>query len=72
MEKGDTAPHSPSAADVTEGLRQAMEGQQFTSLKEAQAFTDLFTQQRNQRSIDEFHGLSPEQMHRMLHFPFFQ
>ena len=27
-------------------------------------------QQRNQESLDEFHGLSPEQMHRMLHFPF--
>jgi hypothetical protein len=27
-------------------------------------------QQRNQESLDDFHGLSPEQMYRMLHFPF--
>jgi hypothetical protein len=27
-------------------------------------------QQRNQRPLDEFHGLSPEQMHRVLHVPF--
>ena len=26
--------------------------------------------QRNQESLDDFHGLSPEQMYRMLHFPF--
>ncbi len=47
-----------------------MEDRQFTSLEEVQAFTDRYTQQRNQRPLDEFHGLSPEQMHRMLHFPF--
>lgn len=70
MEKGNAVPSSPSVADMSEGLRQAMEGRQFTSLEEAQAFTDRFTQQRNQRSLDEFHGLSPEQMHCMLHFPF--
>lgn len=27
-------------------------------------------QQQNQEPLDEFHGLSPEQMYRMLHFPF--
>jgi hypothetical protein len=26
--------------------------------------------QRNQAPMDDFHGLSPEQMHRILHFPF--
>lgn len=25
--------------------------------------------QQNQRSLDEFHGLSPEQMYRLLYFP---
>jgi hypothetical protein len=26
--------------------------------------------QRNQAPMDDFHGLSPDQMHRILHFPF--
>ncbi len=51
-------------------LRQALEGRQFTSLSEVQEFIEHHTQQRNQTPVDEFHGLSPEQMHRMLHFPF--
>jgi len=47
-----------------------MEGMQFGSLTEVQAFVGHHTQQQNQRPLDEFHGLSPEQMHRLLHFPF--
>lgn len=35
-----------------------------------QAFVEQHTQQQNQRALDEFHGLSPEQMHRLLNFPF--
>jgi len=51
-------------------LRQALEGRQFNSLEEAQTFLDQITQQQNHRQLDEFPGLSPEQMHRMLNFPF--
>jgi len=47
-----------------------MEGMQFASLSEVQAFVGRHTQQRNQRPLDEFCGLSPEQMHRLLDFPF--
>ena len=46
------------------------EGMQFGSLNEVRTFVGRHTQQRNQRPLDEFHGLSPEQMHRLLHFPF--
>ena len=45
-------------------------GQNFNSLDEVQAFADNFTQQRNQQPHDDFQGLSSEQVHRMLHFPF--
>ena len=55
---------------MSETLRQALEGRQFNSLEEAQTFLDQITQQQNHRQLDEFHGLSPEQMHRMLNFPF--
>jgi len=51
-------------------LRKAIEGQKFSSLQELQAFADRFMQQRNQTPIEEFQGISPEQMHRFLDFPF--
>jgi len=51
-------------------LRQALEGRQFNSLEDVQAFIEQHTQQLNQKSLDEFHGLSPEQMYRLLYFPF--
>jgi len=51
-------------------LHQVMEGMQFGSLDEVQEFVGRHTQQLNQRPLDEFHGLSPKQMHRLLHFPF--
>ena len=47
-----------------------MKGRQFKSLAEAQAFVERRMQQQNQRPLDEFHGLSPELMYRILHFPF--
>ncbi len=53
-----------------EFLHKALEGQQFNSLEEAQAFLDSMTLQQNRRQLDEFHGLSPEQMHQILNFPF--
>ena len=70
MEKDESALSGHGAAEVSEGLREAMEGRQFNSLAEAQAFANQHTQQRNQRPLDEFHGLSPEQMYQLLYFPF--
>lgn len=60
----------PGAAGASEALRKALEGRQFNSLEEAQAFLDQITQQQNRRQLDEFHGLSPEQMHQILNLPF--
>jgi hypothetical protein len=39
-------------------------------MEELQAFTDRFMRQRNQAPLDDFQGLSPERMHRILDFPF--
>lgn len=61
---------SEGSAEVFAEIRQALEGQEFASLEDAQAFAEGFMQQRNRAPIDDFHGLSPEQMHRFLHFPF--
>lgn len=41
----------------------------FASMEEMQAFLNTFQSQRNQSPVDDFRGLSPNQMHRLLHFP---
>lgn len=53
-----------------EELRRALAGQSFASIEEAQAVLDRITYRKNHTPVDDFAGLSPEQMHRMLHFPF--
>jgi hypothetical protein len=68
--KQEAIPFEHEPAGASADLHQAMEGIQFGSLTEVQAFVGQHTQQQNQRPLDEFHGLSPEQMHRLLHFPF--
>jgi hypothetical protein len=51
-------------------LDDLLKGKSFGSLDEVNAFLHLQMQQRNIAPLDDFHGLSPEQMHRLLHFPF--
>lgn len=70
MGKENSTASGQGAAGMSERLRKAFEGRQFSSLEEAQTFLDQITQQQNRRQLDEFHGLSPEQMHQMLNFPF--
>lgn len=57
-------------SEVMGELKELLQGQGFASLEEANVFIGNFMQQRSQAPIDDFHGLSPEQMHRLLHFPF--
>lgn len=70
MSKENGTASNHGAGVMSELLRKALEGRQFNSLEEAQTFLDQYTQQQNRRPMDEFHGLSPEQMHQMLNFPF--
>lgn len=58
------------ATRVLEELRRRMEGQRFASPEELQSFTDRFMRERDQAPLEDFQGLSPEQMHWILHFPF--
>lgn len=58
---------TPSPAQA---LREALEGQAFPSLEEAQAFANEHMRQQNQRPLDDFDGLSPEQMAGLLNRPF--
>ncbi|MEJ2419082.1 MAG: SEC-C metal-binding domain-containing protein [Exilibacterium sp.] len=70
LSKENSTASGQGAAGISETLHKALESRQFNSLEEAQAFLDQITQQQNRRQLDEFHGLSPEQMHQMLNFPF--
>lgn len=68
--KQEAVEQSPGMSEVMGELRELLKGQSFGSLEEANAFLSRHMQQRSQAPIDDFHGLSPEQMHRFLHFPF--
>jgi len=70
LDKDKGAAPTSQAASVAQALREALEGRQFSSLEEAQAFAMQHAQQQNRRPRDEFHGLSPEQMRQILYRPF--
>jgi len=65
--KGDAEPTGPGA--ILDELKEMLDGQSFASLEEVNAFAARFMEGRNQAAIDDFHGLSSEQMHRLLYFP---
>lgn len=56
--------------DILAGLHQMLEGQEFASMEEAQASAGRYMSELNQAQTDDFQGLSPEQIHKMLYFPF--
>lgn len=66
----DATTSSPRAPGPAQALREALGGQAFHSLEEAQAFANEHMQQQNQRPLDDFDGLSPDQMAGMLNRPF--
>jgi hypothetical protein len=63
-------PTGAGAGAAMDELKKILQGQNFGSLEEANAFVGRFMQQRNEAPVVDFHGLSSEQMHRMLNFPF--
>ena len=56
--------------DAMAEIQEAIRGREFGSLEELNAFMRDLNDQRNRRPLEDFHGLSSEQMHRFLHFPF--
>lgn len=69
-DKEDASEHQRVMAPVMGELKELLKGKNFASLDEANAFLRQHSQQRNQAPLDDFHGISSEQMHRFLHFPF--
>jgi hypothetical protein len=62
--------HQRIMGPVMGELKELLKDKSFGSLDEANAFLRQHSQQRNQPPVDDFHGLSSEQMHRFLHFPY--
>jgi len=69
-DKHDASEHQRVMGPVMGELKELLKDKSFGSLDEANAFLHQHSMQRNQAPRDDFHGLSPEQMHRFLHFPF--
>ena len=56
--------------DLKEDIHTLIGGRQFGSMEELQTVLNDFNRQKNTTPNEDFHGLSSEQMHRFLHFPF--
>ena len=67
---GRPAGTTDEVRDAMASLTNELEGREFASLEEAQAAAEASLRWRNSAQVPEFHGLSPEQMHRFLCFPF--
>ena len=60
----------PRVSSVMDELRAAIAGKTFNSLDEANAFAQSFMESKNRVPQLDFLGISSEQMHRLLDFPF--
>ena len=58
------------ASVANDEFKDLLAGQEFDSIEDVQALADQFMQQKNLQQQDDFQGLSSEQIHRMLYFPF--
>ena len=62
---------NPALSDrVNVDLSDALAGQQFESIEQANAFVQQHMAQRNSRGLAEFQGLSPEQMNQLINHPY--
>lgn len=70
LEKHQSSAQPEDVVDTFTEIRQLLAGKNFASLDEANAFLATHMSQRNQLPQKDFAGLSSEQIHRFLHFPF--
>ncbi|HBG06746.1 MAG: hypothetical protein A2075_14625 [Geobacteraceae bacterium GWC2_58_44] len=67
--KEEAGEKSTGTGGILDELKEMLKGQSFGSLEDAKVFAGQFMQQRNLAAMDDFHGVSSEQMHRFLYFP---
>jgi hypothetical protein len=70
LAKDESRPNEPAGAELFADLHQVLEGQEFASMDDAKSFVSGFMEQGNQAPVDDFHGLSPDQMSNVLNAPF--
>jgi hypothetical protein len=61
---------SSATGPVMGELAELLQGQNFESIEDVNAFMRQLMGQRNEAGIDDFQGLSPDHMHRFLYSPF--
>lgn len=70
LEKHQSYDQPEDVVETFTDIRQLLASKEFSSLDEVNAFLATHMTQRNQLPKKDFDGLSSEQMHRFLHFPF--
>jgi hypothetical protein len=63
-------PETGGPGQLHHEIRQALEGHDFESVEEANAFLADYTFQHNRQPLEDFSGLSSELIHRFLYYPF--
>lgn len=58
-----------SIAEMLAELEAKLEGQKFVTPAEAEAYVQEIARRKNETPLDDFQGLSPEQMYAMLYYP---
>lgn len=66
----DDAPPSGPGSEIFAEIRRELRARNFATIEEANAYVADYMRRRNSRPLDEFCGLSPEQMHCLLRYPF--
>lgn len=56
--------------EMKEDVHDLIGGQRFESIEEVQEVLGQYQQLKNEATVDDFHGLSSEKMHRFLNMPF--
>lgn len=70
LSKDESRPNNTPGAELLANLHQVLGGQEFASMDDAKSFVSGFMEQGNQAPVDDFHGLSPDQMRCVLDAPF--
>lgn len=68
--KDESSSKQGMAQDIFDEIREELAGRDFDSIDEANAFLQTFMEGKNREPAQEFFGISPEQMHRMLSRPY--
>jgi len=70
MGKNESSATQGMTQDILGEIRGVMEGRNFDSVDEANSFLQVFMGRKNREPVQGFLGISPDQMHRMLHRPY--